>query len=255
VAYGKSLKEQNAWLIRAAMVGHMVAFAWIAVEPLRLLSVNGHMLALRLDAAAAPGTAAFGLIVVASLLLLGMINPTWRDRIMHWRWRDPLPGCRAFTSVGPSSSHVNMSVLEIQYGPLPLAGKEQNQLFYRIYREFRDDVGVLDAHGRYLAARDIGTITALVMVPLPWFAWWASGNYERAIVYGTVLFLIYMLCVIAAKNYSWRMVQHVLALASSKIWPDGGQMTMKNNAPHAVSDQRCTQPPLGSSPTPLNDRQ
>lgn len=216
MADGKSLKEQNAGLIRAAMIGHIVAFAWIAAEPLRLVAMNGSALAARLEVAAAPGTAAFGLIVVASLLLLGLINPEWRDRIMHWRWRHPLPGCRAFTSVGPRSSHVNMAVLEAQYGPLPSAGQEQNQLFYRIYREFRDDIGVLDAHGRYLAARDIGTITALVMVPLPWLAWWASGNSGSAAIYGVVLFLVYALCVIAAKNYSWRMVQHVLALASSK---------------------------------------
>lgn len=212
----KSLKEQNAVLIRAAMIGHVVAFAWIAFEPLSLLSMNGSMVAVRLEAAAAPGTAAFGLIVVASLLLLGLINPSWRDRIMHWRWQDPLPGSRAFTRVGPLSGNVNMTTLEALYGPLPLAGKEQNQLFYRVYREFRDDVGVLDAHGRYLAARDIGTITALVMIPLTWLAWWTSGNGDRALGYGLVLLLVYALCVVAAKNYSWRMVQHVLALASSK---------------------------------------
>jgi len=215
MAEGKSLKEQNAGLIRATMIGHAVAFVFIAAEPLSLLSMDGRTLAARLEAAAAPGTAAFGLIVVASLLLLGLINPGWRDRIMHWRWRDPLPGCRAFTSVGPSSSHVNMAVLDAQYGPLPLAGKEQNQLFYRIYRRFRDDIGVLDAHGRYLAVRDIGTITALVMLPLPWLAWWASGNGGQALAYGGVLFMVYVFCVVAAKNYSWRMVQHVLALASS----------------------------------------
>lgn len=216
MADGKSLKEQNAGLIRAAMIGHIVAFAWVAVEPLHLLSMNDRTLVARLETAAAPGTAALGLIVVASLLLLGLISPNWRDRIMHWRWHDPLPGCRAFTSIGPHSSHVNMAALEAQYGPLPVAGKEQNQLFYRIYREFRDDIGVLDAHGRYLAARDIGLITALLMVPLPGLAWWASGNGGRALVYGMVLFLLYLLCAIAAKNYSWRMVQHVLALASSK---------------------------------------
>lgn len=215
MAEGKSLKEQNAGLIRAAMIGHVVAFAWIAAEPLHLLSMDGRMLVARLEEAAAPGTAALGLIVVASLLLLGLIKPDWRDRIMHWRWRDPLPGSRAFTSVGPQSSHVDMAVLETKYGPLPLAGREQNQLFYRIYRAFRDDVAVLDAHGRYLAARDIGTITALVMIPLPWLAWWASGNGMRALAYGGVLLVVYVLCVVAAKNYSWRMVQHVLALASS----------------------------------------
>lgn len=131
--------------------------------------MNGHTLAARLEAVVGPGTAAFGLIVVASLLLLGLINPVWRDRIMHWRWRDPLPGCRAFTSVGPLSSHVSMTVLEAQYEPLQ-----------------------------------------------------SAGYGAPAIVYCVALFMIYALYIIAAKNYSWRVVQHVLALASSKTRADGG---------------------------------
>lgn len=114
------------------------------------------------------------------------------------------------------SSHVDMVVLKTRFGPLPAAGDEQNRLFYKIYREYRDDVGVLDAHGRYLAARDIGTITAILMLILPWLAWWASSSAGRSLAYGVCLLGIYALCVIAAKNYSWRMVQHVLALASSK---------------------------------------
>ena len=212
----KSLKEKNAGLIRAAMIGHILAFAWIAVEPLRLLSVDGRAFAARLETAAAPSTAALGLIVIASLLLLGMINPNLRDRIIHWRWRDPLPGCRAFTGVGPQSSHVNMAVIDARFGPLPTECGEQNKLFYKINREHRDDIGVLDSHGRYLAARDIGTITAILAISLPWLAWWATGNFWRSAAYGAALLATYCFCAIAAKNYSWRMVQHVLALASSK---------------------------------------
>lgn len=216
MAEGKSLKEQNAGLIRATMIGHMLAFVWIAAEPLRFLKLDGATVVSRLEAAAAPGTAALGLIVVASLLLLGMINPSWRDRLIHWRWHHPLPGCRAFTRVGPASSHVDMDVLETKYGPLPSDEAEQNRLFYRIYRDHRDDVGVLDAHGRYLAVRDIGTITALVMLVLPWLAWWASGNAVKSFAYGIALLVVYGLSAVAAKNYSWRMVQHVLALASTE---------------------------------------
>lgn len=215
MADGKSLKEQNAWLIRAVMIGHIVAFTWVVADPLRMPSLSGSALAAKLEAAAAPGTAALGLIVVASLLLLGMIGPLWRDRLIHRRWQDTLPGCRAFTEVGPHSSHVNMSALEGKFGPLPEGGDEQNRLFFKIYRLHRDDVGVLDAHGRYLAARDSGTITALLMVSLPWLALWATGDVRRSALYGIVLVALYLLFSVAAKNYSWRMVQHVLALASS----------------------------------------
>lgn len=215
MAEGKSLKERNAWLIRAAMIGHILAFLWVAAEPTKLLSLNQANLADRLEAAAAPGAAALGLIVIASLLLLGLVPPNWRDRLLHWRWNDPLPGSRAFSEIGPECGKVDMRRLRKKYGPLPRAGERQNSLFYRIYRDHRDELGVLDAHGRYLAARDIGTITALLMIVLPWLSWWASGDGPVSIAYGVSLFVVYALCVVAAKNYSLRMVQNVLAVASS----------------------------------------
>lgn len=219
MAEGKSLKEQNAWLIRAVMIGHFVAFTWVAASPLRLQSLSQPALLAKLEANAAPGTAALGLIVIASLLLLGMIPPSLRDRLIHRRWTDPLPGCRAFSEIGPKSSHVDMRVLETAFGPLPEAGSDQNQLFYKLYRSHREDIGVLDAHGRYLAARDCGTITAILMVTLPWLALWATGDIGRSAVYGLALVAGYLLLSVAAKNYGWRMVQHVLALSSSTQEP------------------------------------
>lgn len=215
----KSLKEQNAWLIRAAMIAHIVAFAWIATEPLKLLSMSARGVAEKLEALALPGSASLGIIVIASLLLLGMIPPDWRDRIIHLKWRHPLPGCRAFTKIGPNSSHVDMQALIAKLGPLPTDPSDQNKLFYKIYKTVRDDVGVCDAHRRYLAARDIGTITAILVLPLPVLAAFATHNGGRSLAYAMLLFVTYILCALAAKNYSWRMVQHVLALNSSEVQP------------------------------------
>ncbi len=215
MAEGKSLKEQNAWLIRAAMIGHMTGFVLVTGQPFRLVKMDGPTLVEHLEGLLAPGAAALGLIVVASLILLGAINPLWRDRLVHWRWYNPLPGCRAFSEIGPKSSHVDMVQLAQEFGPLPSNAEEQNRLFYRIYRNHRDEVGVLDAHGRYLAARDISTITALLTLVLPCLAWWTSGDAERAGIYGLALTAVYGVCALAAKNYSFRMVQHVLALATA----------------------------------------
>lgn len=215
MAEGNSLKQQNAWLIRAVMIGHFVAFTWVAANPLRLPSLSQASLLATLEAAAAPGTAALGLIVVASLLLLGMIPPSLRDRLIHHRWTDPLPGYRAFSEVGPKSGHVDMRVLEGAFGPLPEAGSDQNLLFYKLYRSHSNDIGVRDAHGRYLAARDCGTITAILTVTLPWLALWATDDIRLSATYAIALVTVYLLFSVAAKNYSWRMVQHVLALSSS----------------------------------------
>lgn len=216
MAENKSLKEKNAWLIRAAMIAHILAFFWVATNLGKLLSADQVSLTSQLEALAAPGTAALGLIVIASLLLLGFVPPIWRDRLMHWRWKDPLPGSRAFSKIGTSSGHINMRKLRKQHGTFPRSGVKQNALFYQIYRRHRDDVGVLDAHGRYLAARDIGTITALLSLTSPWLAWWANGDLARSLIYGASLIGIYILFVLAAKNYSFRMVQNVLASESAE---------------------------------------
>lgn len=215
MAETKSLKEQNAWLIRAAMIAHAVAFAWVALEPAKLVRAGPIELGAKLEAMAVPGSASLGLIVIASLILLGLIPPNWRDRLIHLRWHNPLPGSRAFTIVGPTSAHVDMTELKGKLGTLPSDPVAQNRLFYRIYKPLRDDISVCDPHRRYLAARDIGTITALLVVPLPILATLVNGNAVRSASYGACLLLAYVLCAVAAKNYGWRMVQHVLALTAA----------------------------------------
>ena len=215
MAETKSLKEQNAWLIRAAMIAHATAFLVVAMEPAKLFKARSVHLAAKLEAMAVPGSASLGLIVIASLILLGLIPPNWRDRLIHLRWQHPLPGSRAFTVVGPTSSHVDMTALESKLGPLPTDPATQNRLFYRIYKPIRDDISVCDPHRRYLAARDIGTITALLIVPLPVLAILINGSVGRSAMYAACLLVAYVLCAVSAKNYGWRMVQHVLALTAA----------------------------------------
>jgi len=215
MAETKSLKDQNVWLIRAAMIAHILAFAWVALEPVKLVGTSPVELGTKLEGLLVPGSASLGLIVIASLLLLGLIPPEWRDRFIHLRWDHPLPGCRAFSEIGPRSSHVDMAALIARIGTPPTDPAAQNQLFYRLYKPLRDDIGVCDAHRRYLAARDIGTISALLVIPLPMMALLATHDIARTCAYAALILLSYILCALAAKNYSCRMVQHVLALAAA----------------------------------------
>jgi hypothetical protein len=214
MAEPKSLKEQNAWLIRAVVIAHLVTFAWIALKPLQLISLSRGELLTRLEASALPGTVSLGMIMIAALILLGALPAKWRDRLIHLRWSNPLPGARAFSVFGPDSSRVDMTMLASKYGTLPSAAAEQDRLFYKIYSEHRDETGVLDAHRSYLAARDIGTINAILAITLPWIALWATGDWQRCAVYMLIMLGAYLLCAVAAKNYGARMVENVLATAS-----------------------------------------
>lgn len=112
-----------------------------------------------------------------------------------------------------------MDAITRSFGPLPTEPAKQNQLFYRIYQDHRDAVGVLDAHRRYLATRDIGTITGLLVLPLTVLALIATRDVGRSVAYGAALLFGYLLCAVAAKNYGRRMIEHVLALAASARKP------------------------------------
>ena len=210
----KSLKEQNAWLIRTALVVHAVAFAYVVFQPLPIIQFAEPGLTRKLQAFLAPGSISLGLIALTRLVLLGLIPPHLRDRLIHWRWSNPLPGARAFTQIGPSDSRVDMGKLEKKYGPLPTDPAEQDRRFYSIYKKHANDVGVLDAHKSYLAARDIGTINFLLMILLLPVAAWFAQDGKTLVFYAVFLVLAYVSMCLAAKAYGMRLVQNSLAVAS-----------------------------------------
>lgn len=132
-------------------------------------------------------------------MLLGLVPARMRDPLIHWRWRHSLPGSRAFTRFGPADARVDMAALEQRYGPLPTEPGEQDWLFYKVYRARANEVGVLDAHKSYLAARDIGIIPLILFLLLPGVAWWATGNPERVALYSVALFASYVIMALAAQ--------------------------------------------------------
>jgi hypothetical protein len=213
---GKSLKEQNAWLIRTALVIHAVAFAYIVFEPFPIAQMTETGFARKLQDFLAPGSISLGLIALTRLVLLGMIPAQLRDRLIHWRWVQPLPGARAFTQIGPADARVDMNKLQKKYGPLPTDPAEQNRLFYSVYKKQADDVGVLDAHKSYLAARDLGTINFLLFVFLAPLAAWFTEDRRRMAIYVIFLFVAYVVMCLAAQVYGTRLVQNSLAVASRR---------------------------------------
>jgi len=208
-----SLKEQNAWLVRAALLLHTVAFAYVAFEPFVLAQLAQPDVLQKLQDTLAPGAISLAIIALARLVLLGLVPARMRDRLIHWRWRHPLPGSRAFTKFGPAEPRVDLAKLERIYGPLPTDPGDQGPLFYKIYSAHAGSIGVLDAHKSYLAARDIGTINLLMFILLPTFACWATGDLIRTGIYAAVLLLLYVLMSIAAQVYGTRLVENALAAA------------------------------------------
>lgn len=215
-AMPRSLKEQNAWLLRTALVIHALAFLFVT-SPLAAPPGFGDSFSLeRLHAMLLPGSISVGVIALARLVLLGLVPPDLRDRMIFWRWRHPLPGSRAFSEIGPADTRVDMEALRDRLAPLPSDPDRQNSLFYSLYKAHSETVGVLDAHKSYLATRDIATINLLMFVLLPPLAYWSTHDGLRTAIYAALLLVAYLLFSKAAQIYGLRFVQNVLATAAPR---------------------------------------
>lgn len=211
----KSLKRQNAPLIHAVLLVHTVVFVMFLLGPNGVIGLASVERDDMIVGAGRPTVAAFAYVCVTKLFILGLLPAFWRDRLIHWRWRYPLPGAQAFSVIGPNDCRVNMGALAEHYGPLPEEQRLQDPVFYKIYSRFKNETGVLDAHGNYLAARDVATINAFMLMGLPFMLWWFSSDLAASISYASIVALSYILSAWAAQQYGVRFVQNVLAIAAS----------------------------------------
>ena len=202
-----------------ALVAHAAAFAFVMFQSLGGFQFSAPELTQKFQQILVPGLLSLGIIALTRLVLLGLIPPTFRDRVVHWKWSHPLPGARAFSRIGPRDSRVNMTRLRELHGKLPIMPAKQSQLFYSIYKQHADDVGVIDAHKSYLAARDIATINLILLFTLPIIAGIATHDFKMASWYAAAMLVAFLLTYLAAKAYAVRLVQNSLAVASQAKQP------------------------------------
>jgi len=215
----KSLKAQNAWLVNGAVLAHMAAFALVISAPLELHFHGLESWLVRLRTMLAPGAISLVVVVLISLILRGLMPAIIRDRLIHWRWEHPLPGARAFSEIGPLDGRINMEELNRRYGPLPVDAESQNREFYKIYHQYRDATGVLDAHKSYLSARDIAVITFFFALTLPLTVYLITGDSRRSLTYEVALLAVFLCLSLAAKGYGRRLVENTLTVASHAPTP------------------------------------
>jgi hypothetical protein len=214
----KSLKAQNLPMLVAALLANGVLVAVLAG------SIDSDWLS-----PANFKRATSSLIVpVLVLLLVNVIPASWRDRLGHLRWNNPLPGNRAFTEYGPADDRIDMVALEKLRGPLPTAAGEQNALWYKLYKEVGSEVSVIESQKRYLLFRDLAAMSLALGIasPVLWFAFnWQVAACAAALFLGEAL-----LYAITSRNTGIRFVTNVLVLHSSKEVPKPKRTAAKKAA-------------------------
>jgi hypothetical protein len=87
-----------------------------------------------------PGTILFILSPLISLLINGILPANWKNIIVFWRFKNPLPGCRAFTILINKDARIDKKKLKKVIGKFPIEPKKQNKLWYKLFKKYENNV-------------------------------------------------------------------------------------------------------------------
>jgi hypothetical protein len=97
-------------------------------------------------------------------ITVGFLPSYWKEVLVFKRFRNPLPGCRAFTVHAKADDRIDIKKLEAELGPLPQEPKDQNSLWYSLFKQVRTELTVREEFKRYLLTRDVTGVSALFFV-------------------------------------------------------------------------------------------
>jgi hypothetical protein len=201
-----SLKEENSLRLYGVMAGNLIAFYTL---------VKGSSI-LAGDWGAAVQDLGQALPAGLGLLLTGIVNAQLsadaKGRVVFLRWRNPLPGSEAFTRHAHSDHRVDLNALQRQHGPLPTDPRQQNALWYKLYKSVESEPAVIQAHRAFLFARDYTCIALMMLIVLGGIGLWQISSTKGALFYIGGLALQFVLAGQAARNHGRRFVSTVLAL-------------------------------------------
>jgi len=200
----QSLKAKNAPWIWSVVVADCAAIA--------LLGFNIGIDDIPPDLKRVPQLAGAAIVPILVNLLTSLIPSGWKDVIVFWRIRDPLPGSRAFSVFAHKDPRIDFGRLEAAEGPFPTVPSEQNSHWFRLYKSVQDDLVVAHPHGLFLLFRDISCLS-LILLPCAVAVILIYGEATTEIPFVAALFIAqYALTMVAARNNAIRMVKSVLAL-------------------------------------------
>jgi hypothetical protein len=160
-----------------------------------------------------------GGIVIAPLVIFilnGIISSNQKASLIFFRLKDILPGCRAFSEHAPSDYRIDITKLSEKYGELPSSGKEQNVLWYKIYKTHSNNPAILKSHKDFLLARDLTSLSFLFLIVLGLPSlFFATITFKW--VYFLILLVQYFILLILARNHGYRFVVNVLAEESATL--------------------------------------
>lgn len=204
----KSLKNANKKYLTAVFLANIFAYIFISKFGFDVSSLWSSISELE----------KFIPLTIA-IIFIGILNsqitPEIKAKIVFWKIKDPLPGCRAFSDYMELDVRVDSESLKHECGFFPIKPLEQNKLWYKWYREVQDESAVIQSHGEYLFTRDY---SALSLMFLFFFGGSSFIQFDSVLhCFGLIVLLLlqYLFVRNAAKNNGIQFVCNVLAAKSS----------------------------------------
>jgi len=207
-AHKKSLKSLNLGWLWGVVAIDAIALVLLAFPGLLTPTTMKDVAWLRaLGAAVAP---------VVVLLLTSLLSSDAKAVLVFWRLSETLPGHRAFSVYALKDARINMDSLRNNVGAFPENPREQNTMWYKLYKKVESEVTVAQAHRHYLLFRDLAAIS-LLLAPISVLLLYSFGASTASSGLALALLVAqYAATAVAARNNGIRLVTNVLALHAVK---------------------------------------
>jgi hypothetical protein len=204
------LKGKNIWWIRLFTVANMAVFLSVVIGHQLTMTSVGHFWA-RFSVKDGILALCFPLVTI---VLNGILGDLSKARLVFWKWRNPLPGCRAFSDIMCADPRIDAARLRVKLNPLPTKPQEQNAAWYRLYKAHADKQYILQAHQAYLLTRDMAAFAAIFAFSFPLGALIgvliSTIEWKLWAIYSGSLLIQYFLVATSARSYGKRFVANVL---------------------------------------------
>ena len=202
----KTLKEQNHLLIGCFILWSCSLYGVFLTAPANLFT--------QFQTAFATLSAKDGVFAALSpllaVMLTGLVSSSNKARLIFWRWRDALPGHRAFSQLVLSDARLDLNRLRQLVIPWPQTRLDENRVWFAIYKKVAEASTVLQAHKAFLLTRDIATVACIFAVAGPVALLLSGVDAQRLALYVLVMFIHYLVFMIVARNHANRFVCNVL---------------------------------------------
>jgi len=203
----KTLKNLNRkWLISYLIIGIIIFALFNSLIELKFKDVN------ELYKTLISPKGIFSILSYPLIIILeGFISSNIKAIFVFWRFKNPLPGCRAFTDIGQKDPRIDVNKMNLIFkngffnDPI-----KQNNLWYSLFRKHDDNNVIKESHRSFLLTRDLTTITIL-FIPLSLFLHTIlKTEITMMMINVSILATMYIILAIVSQNYGKRLVANVI---------------------------------------------